>query len=374
MAVRLWPQDYERKDHITKAEKALLRKAAANFKSGHFAVDIDPLGMSSKDVKMGFYISTSEGLVTFSIKNGNLSPDYIEAYKQGVKFVEDKIYERLLDSKLLIVRQGEYKSLKFPYKHIFLFPEERLETIKLSQDQKENLSGFVALGFFQPTNIKGKARILADLRIFTNFRKGYDSDFSSLSELECKAIFERLAPEYTVVMTELENAKIENKKRFLSEDALKITGRELEYKTFFLDEYQVSQVNDMGRGHRVILANPGAGKSVLLLSKAYKYASMYKESRVLLTCYNNNLADSYLFKRSCANFGDNNNLYIMTFHKLVKKIYQECLGVNLESNIASEEEIQKCIEAVKLGKIQLSFKAILIDEVQIFDPSGKSIK
>ena len=92
MAVRLWPQDYERKDHITKAEKALLRKAAANFKSGHFAVDIDPLGMSSKDVKMGFYISTSEGLVTFSIKNGNLSPDYIEAYKQGVKFVEDKIF------------------------------------------------------------------------------------------------------------------------------------------------------------------------------------------------------------------------------------------------------------------------------------------
>ena len=81
----------------------------------------------------------------------------------------------------------------------------------------------------------------------------------------------------------------------------------------------------MGKGHRVILANPGAGKSVLLLSKAFKYASMYKGSNVLLTCYNNNLADSYNFKRNCANFGENNNLFIMTFHKLVKKIYEESL-------------------------------------------------
>ena len=27
MAIRLWPQDYERKDHITKAEKSLLRNS-----------------------------------------------------------------------------------------------------------------------------------------------------------------------------------------------------------------------------------------------------------------------------------------------------------------------------------------------------------
>ena len=28
MAIRLWPKDYERKEHITKAEKSLLRYAA----------------------------------------------------------------------------------------------------------------------------------------------------------------------------------------------------------------------------------------------------------------------------------------------------------------------------------------------------------
>ena len=107
---------------------------------------------------------------------------------------------------------------------------------------------------------------------------------------------------------------------------------------------------------------------MLLLSKAFKYASLYKDSKVLLTCYNNNLADSYNFKRNCANFGENDNLFIMTFHKLVKKIYEECLHSHCETNIATDEEIQKCIDWVKQGKVNLKFKAIFIDEVQIFDP------
>ena len=139
-------------------------------------------------------------------------------------------------------------------------------------------------------------------------------------------------------MSETEHIQVVEKKNAATEHNLRITGKELEYKTFFLDEYQVAQVNDMGTGHRVILANPGAGKSVLLLSKAFRYASLYKDSKILLTCYNSNLADSYIFKRACANYGNNNNLYIMTFHKFVKKIYEECLHIRTESNIVTDEE------------------------------------
>ncbi len=43
---------YERKDHITKAEKALLRNAARNFQSGHIAVGIDPLGLADYGVEI----------------------------------------------------------------------------------------------------------------------------------------------------------------------------------------------------------------------------------------------------------------------------------------------------------------------------------
>lgn len=368
MSIRLWPQDYERKEHITKSEKILLRNASRNFKSGHIAVSIDPLGMSTPSVKMGMYISPTEGLITYSLYQGQVQPANIDAYLFYVKMVEDQIYERLVDSKMLIVRNGDFKVLKFPYKHIIMFPEEKIGRANGTAEQLKRLYSYATYGFFQPITSEGKEKLIKDLKIFTDVRKSYDKSFKQISDMECRAIFERLAPEYTVVMNESEHIHVENKKTVISEDEVKITGKELEYKTFFLDEYQVGIINDMGKGHRVILANPGAGKSVLLLSKAFKYASMYKDSNVLLTCFNYNLADAYNFKRSCANFGVNHHLYIMTLHKLVKKIYEECLHTHCASNIATQEEIQNCINLVQKGEVKLRFKAIFVDEVQIFDP------
>lgn len=368
MAIRLWPKDFAKKEHITAGEKSLLRNAARNLKDGHFAVDIDPVKMSSPLLKMGLYLSPTEGLVTFSLFQGEINAQLIEAYIMHVKMVEDKVYERLLDSKILIVRTGDFKVLKFPYKHMILFPDENMGGCDVTEEQKKRLAAYASYKFFHPVDSTGKEKFIKDLRIFDYIRKEYDPNFRVISELEQKAIFERLAPEYTVVMNEIEHVQVPVNRTMHSEEEMRITGEELEYKTFFLDEYQVGLVNDIGRGHRVILANPGAGKSVLLLSKAFKYASMYKESQILLTCFNNNLADSYCFKRSCANFGDNCNLHIMTFHKLVKKIYEECLHERCDSNIATPEEIQRCIDLVRTGRLSLRFKAIFIDEVQIFDP------
>ena len=368
MAIRLWPKDYDRKDHISTAEKGLLRYAMRNFQNGHICVGIDPVGLSNATTKMGMYISPNEGLITFSIHTGKINAMMIPAYIGYAEMVEQKIYERLLDSKLLIVRNGDKKALKFPYKHIIIFPEESIGKISASPEQLKQLYGYATFDAFRPITSQGTEKRIEDLQIFAGIRKAYDHSFKSISDIESCAVFERLAPEYTVVMKEKLHARVDEKKNLVTEEDLRITGKEQEYKTFFLDEYQVGIVNDMGKGHRVILANPGAGKSVLLLSKAFKYASLYKESNVLLTCYNSNLADSYNFKRNCANFGENNNLFIMTFHKLVKKIYEECLHSHCASNIATEEEIQKCIDLVKQGKINLRFKAIFIDEVQIFDP------
>lgn len=368
MSIRLWPQDYERKDHFSKAEKSLLRNAARNFKSGHIAVGLDPIGLSNSAVRMGMYISQEEGLITYSLFQGKIDSNNIEMCISYVNMVEGKIYDRLLDSKVLIIRNDINKILKFPYKHVVMFPDEKVGTLNVSEDNLQKLFPYATFDFFRPITSNGKEKRLSELAIFSNIRYPYDKSFKEISDMECRAIFERLAPEYTVIMNEVENIQITENKTVFTDKELRITGKELEFKTFFLDEYQVAIVNDMGKGHRVILANPGAGKSVLLLSKAFKYASNYKDSKVLLTCYNNNLADAYNFKRSCANFGDNNNIFIMTFHKLVKKIYDECLSIRCESNIATDEEIKKCIELVKLGKVSLRFKAIFIDEVQNFNP------
>lgn len=53
MAIRLWPKDFERKNHISKQERSVLKFADRNFKEGHIAVGIDPMGMSTDIVKIG---------------------------------------------------------------------------------------------------------------------------------------------------------------------------------------------------------------------------------------------------------------------------------------------------------------------------------
>lgn len=362
MSLRLWPSNFEKKDYISIEEKNLLRSAARNFLEGHFVIGIDPMGENKKKSKMGLFISPDKGLITFSIMDDNINPACTDTYLGTISMFEDSIYNRLLDSYCLISRNGSYKTLKFPYKHILVFPSARV--VNQNGSQIDKLINKVYRGFFIPINSTEKISKVSDLNIFDGVTKSYDENFTNLSDIECRAIFERLVPEYSVIVKEKENVYVPETKS-IPEEKMLITGKEAEYKSFFLDEYQVEIVNEIRKGHRVILANPGAGKSVLLLSKAFKYSNMYKDSKILLTCYNNNLSDSYNFKYSCAGYSKK-NLYIMTFHKLIQRIYKDELKINIKE--IKEEDIKKCLELIKSGKVKLRFKAIFIDEVQIFDP------
>lgn len=367
--IRLWPKEFEKKEHISKEERNVLRTAAKYFKDGHMVVGIDPVGMSTDDCRMGMYISPKEGVVTFTIYKGKINPSMISLYKSVVEIAEGKIYERLIDSKVLIARNGDHKELLFPYKHIIMFHDEDLKNSDCTKEQLQELHPYCVSKFFRPLCPKKEVLKVSDLCIFDNTRKPYDKNFNQISEKEAMAVFERLAPEYTIVMTEKDEVECKKTKDNISDSDLLITGKESEYRTFWLDEYQVGLVNEMGKGHRVILANPGAGKSVILLSKAFKYASLFKESKVLLTCYNKNLADSYKFKRSCADFGKNDNLFIYTLHALVGHLYKDILKMPFSHEIAQPEDIAKCINYINNGKIKIRFKAIFIDEVQVFEPS-----
>ena len=368
MALRIWPKDFERKEQYTREEKALLRSASQNLSDGHFVVGADFLGLSSDKVKMGFYIAPNNGLLSFSIYTESIDTVDIDRYITYVQTVESMVQTRLLDSKALIVRDGDKKYLKFPYKHMIIFANEKSGSISARDENARRIEEYAYAQFFYPLVRKRLSGKALDINFAKDCRVAYDPNFNRITEQESRAIFERLAPEYTVVMHEKEPVVIKEATKIYSEDDFRITGKEQEFKTFFLDEYQVGLVNDMGRGHRVMLANPGAGKSVILLSKAFKYASLFKNSKILLTCFNSNLADSYTFKKSCADFGKNRNLYVMTLHKLVKKLFEDCLHEQCDSNIATPEEIQECLDKIRSGQIKIRFKAIFIDEVQIFEP------
>lgn len=369
MALKIWPHEFERKEHINSGERFLLRNALRNFKNGSFVVGIDPVGLCTDQVHMGMYISPSEGLITFSIVLGTINPDAVQGYILAEKMIEQSIYDRLINSRVLIARNNEKKILKFPYKHIFIFPDESIPVTSCDDDTLLEFAPYSAVRFFIPVSAKNRPKFVKELHMFDNIRMPYDTEFKNISDEESLAIFERLAPEYTVVLKEKENVEIPETKADIPTESEEISGEEVEYRTFYLDEYQVSQINEMGRGHRVILANAGAGKSVLLLSKAFKYSSMYKDKNILLTCYNNNLADSYRFKKNCAGLTSDphRKLYILTLHKLVEKLFLECLGKTIVG-FANDEQIQECIGLVKSNRIKIRFKAIFIDEVQIFTP------
>lgn len=369
MSIKIWPQEFEKKEHINAGERFLLRNALKNFKEGNFVIGIDPVGFCTDKVHMGMYISPNEGLISFSIVLGKIDPSSIQGYIASAQMIEKAIYNRLINSRVLIAKNNDRKILKFPYKHVFVFPDETIPVESCDDDTLLQLAPFASARFFNPISAKKRPKYIKDLHVFDYIRMPFDNQFERISDEESLAIFERLAPEYTVVLKEKENIEIPETTVDIPAESEQINGNEVEYRTFYLDDYQVSQINEMGRGHRVILANAGAGKSVLLLSKAFKYASMYKDKNILLTCYNNNLADAYRFKKNCAGLSTDphRKLFVLTLHKLVEKLFEECLGRTVDG-FATEEQIEECIDLVKSNRIDIRFKAIFIDEVQIFSP------
>lgn len=353
MERRVWPVELPTNCEFTELEKEVYLKIKRTKTNCWFLVDIDPIGMCNEKISMGLIIYPEKGIISFSIHDGISSEIMASTADMYINLVEDKIYNLLLESAMLIVSSNGKKLLKYPYKHIAILKE----TEHITHDKCFSSDVFTSTA-------------LIDSLFEVPATKPYGLEIISIDEKEATAILAKLAPEYTVIKPQRVDVEVveATANRINVTELPDISGKEIEYSTFLLDDNQVKYINEMGTGHRVLLANAGAGKSVLLLSRAYRYASTHKKERVLITCYNTNLADSYKFKNGNAGGAVHNNLYIMTFHKLVKKIYQECLGTKLLGEYPTEQEIQDLLLYINKGKVQLEFSAIFIDEVQIFQP------
>ena len=354
MEKRVWPQDISNSDDYLAMEKKIFSSFKNKISEGWLIVHIDPIGMSNETVKMGLFIS-DKALITFSVQDCVDEGLFLQNSQIYTKMVHDKIYSLLCESSMLINRSGDKKFLKFPYRHINILKLEKKVSGENSKIIFENI-------------FKDEKTLEAIEEDLLN-----EYEYEGLTEIDDQmaiSIIGKLAPEYTVTKPEVVKVDTDevNFDDVDIEELPDITGKEIEYSTFLLDEEQVKFVNEMGTGHRVLLANAGAGKSVLVLSRAYRYASAHKNQKVLITCYNNNLCDAYRFKNSCANFGDNKNVYILTFHRLVKKIYEECLHHSISGEYPTEAEIQDLLLYLNRGMVKLEFSAIFIDEVQIFQP------
>lgn len=142
-----------------------------------------------------------------------------------------------------------------------------------------------------------------------------------------------------------------------------------EVKVLSLDKEQVKIINRMNYGNHLLLACAGSGKSALLIAKAFRFASIYKDKNVLILCFNNNLADYYRWRIEVAGL-TTRNITCYTFHSLLWKLLKD---INMTSKLNQknsdfyfENLFNLVVKNFNEGKILPQYDAIFIDEIQIF--------
>lgn len=353
----IWPNNFESRNEITKGEKDCARFLQRKNYDGVFVIGVNPTG-KGKLKRVSYTFSNDEGIKVFYIVDAIKEKvlEYIHIYIEQFDELKTEIIYRLLNSSALINRKNGKKSLNIPLEQYIIF--QGINHSRLTMKEKKKIEKYKESILFKNfIDYQGN-----------NIYEGKKYNMK-LSENQFNAVVERLSPEYAIVVTEKVQSKENNNvvKIYDNKIELDITGDELENKIFSLDRDQIDLVNEIRYGHRLILANPGAGKSVILLAKAFKMAKLYEEDKVLVTCYNNNLAEAYNFRKLCSGVTKDKNLFILTFHKLIIKILNEKLNINI--TISDFDKGLDILEkALDENKIDLNFKAIFIDEVQVFEP------
>lgn len=198
------------------------------------------------------------------------------------------------------------------------------------------------------------------------FRR-YLSEAEELKEEQVNNVFQRLCPEITIPQ------------KFILDESGTVAGtdgilnsEDRVVQSYRLDSKQIDIVNKIAKGNQLILACAGSGKSVLLISKCFKLASLNPSEKFLITCYNRNLNNYYTWAIAQAGFTDR-NVCCSTFFSLCKALL-ESNGVplpssnNYDQNAAYDRLFEVANNALAQGRIKERFYGIFIDEVQIFKP------
>lgn len=144
---------------------------------------------------------------------------------------------------------------------------------------------------------------------------------------------------------------------------------EEEKNTFFeatKSQYRILSL--LQRYRRALVCGPaGSGKTFLAIEKAKRICLSSPESRILITCFNTNLADlikNHLFKEK--------QIDVFNFHKLCASYCKEA-GITMPDDFSqidyfySSELPNLLLESI--CKVGSRYDAIIVDEGQDFDPS-----
>jgi superfamily I DNA/RNA helicase len=357
----LLPEKYN-EIKLTKDEKLLINMIKNKFDDSVISLlKINPIGKYS----MNAFVFEEGVCLMESLEVDNIALVLVlfqtleTAYKDRVK----KIYDKLLMHR--VFNDIENNSLKLLFTYKYYIPKLKREDID-TQLLSDKIKEFIEKHCIFKDQIRKLTKEPEELKraFLSNYEYPISEDSIKLKNEALDVLIHMLAPEYTIPRYDKSNlSKFNNKIIKKAEKEYFVSEGELSVQVLRLDSEQINIINNIKAGHQLILACAGSGKSVLLISKCFKIASIHTDKEFLITCYYRNLNDMYRWRINVAGFR-NRNVSCYTFHKLCRELLNEANIYYNGNDFDSMFEIAR--KALKEGKIKRRFYGIFIDEVQVF--------
>lgn len=361
--MQLLPEKYDQLE-LSPNDKSIVKVFERAFKgneSAYFVLKINPrkIGIKDDETKPELFhlLVVEEGIVLFrlfEIDDAGTALATINAWSQYGLYdaLKEDIEKKLEGSNYLVDDSGE---LMFDLSIRLLFPQIRRFDV-MGADSNFLHGACLLCEDIQQIKDNGAKSVLALL----------SSKEKAIAENDVNNIFQRLCPEITIP-----------RKYFLNENQTvygvdgNVTEGDASVRAYRLHPSQVNYINRIGKGNQLILACAGSGKSVLLISKCFKLASLNPAEDFLIACYNQNLRTYYEWAVGMAGFRARGKVRVNSFYQLCKQLLIESgITPNNFSDLDARFRgwFDQANTALEKKQIKKRFYGIFIDEIQIFKP------
>ena len=363
--MQIYPEKYDKLD-LSTSERSFLRTAERAFSGDELAYYVLQINPRKRDVGQGKaelfnLLIVQEGIMLLRFFDADIPlivSTTIKAMGNPIVYsvLENDIRSKLEESNYLVRENG---NLRFALNISFAFPNVDFSQVETELSETEKDFCFRHVLFKNDIHLlrkEGKKILLEKL-----------SPADDINEKIVNNIFQRLCPEITIPRKFIldDHATISIKEAALSQ-------MDRSVQSYRLDNWQIDIVNRINKGNQLILACAGSGKSVLLISKCFKLASLNPGEDFLITCYNRNLNNYYQWAILQAGFIDK-NVRCTTFLGLCNQLLEKN-EIPLPAKYPQQQNdyydrlFEKANDALATGRIKERFYGIFIDEIQIFKP------
>lgn len=268
--MEILPSEYQQIE-LSRSEKIFVRNVMSSERFGYLLIKTNPAMLKNESMHT---LVCSDGVIFFKFFEGFSDPSQFgfaipmlidTLYAQTVRTVSAK----LLSNKALVCNTDK---LRFPINLVYVFPE--LQRKDVAGTDNEKLKSFINNAcLFKEDLPKFRTEFEATVsRLLEISVIAVSEQRMEISDENVNSVLQRIAPEYVTIRVSA--VTDEERKAGVDNELLVVTEDDAAVKAFRLDAEQINIVNKIVKGEQLILACAGSGKSVLLIAKCFKAATM----------------------------------------------------------------------------------------------------